>query len=121
MKETSATQGTVLPKNKRKTRYTHLPRDNGVNGSPSVADHEYELGVGEEVEHVGAHLEGERVLVAESWRWLAVPRDHLQAKRRYGTVHHLWNEHIRYVIAGIDRNCRASNYIPPQLDVYRSS
>lgn len=44
--------------------YRHLPRYDGVHGGAAVADHEYELGVGEEVDYVRAHLQSERVLVA---------------------------------------------------------
>lgn len=64
----------------------HLPGDDGVRGRPAVPDHEDELGVGEELHHVRAHLDGQGVLVAEPRGRFAVLRDDFQRERRYGRV-----------------------------------
>ena len=58
--------------------YGHLARDDGVDGGATVADHEEELGVGEEPLEVRARLEREGVLVAEARGGLPVARHHLQ-------------------------------------------
>ena len=42
-----------------------LPGDDGVDDGPAVPHHEDPLGVGEDVGHVVAPLESERILVAE--------------------------------------------------------
>lgn len=60
-----------------------------MHGGTTVADHEDKLGIWEEIENVRAHLESERILVAQSRRRLRVPRYYLQAERRYRAVHHL--------------------------------
>lgn len=44
--------------------YGHLPGDDGMNGGPAVPNHKDEFGVGEQIHDVGAHFNGERILVA---------------------------------------------------------
>lgn len=60
-----------------------------MHGGTAVPDHEDELGVGKQLQHVRAHLQGERVLVAQARGGLTVLGDHLQAERCDGAVQHL--------------------------------
>lgn len=55
----------------------------------SVAHHEYKFGVREEFQNIRAHLEGERILIAQPRRGLGVSRYYLQAEGRYRAVYHL--------------------------------
>lgn len=61
---------------------THLSGDDGVDGGPAVSHHEDELALREQLGEVVGRLERERVLVAETRRWLAVSSYHLQTERR---------------------------------------
>ncbi len=54
-----------------------LACDDGMDDGPSVPHHEEPLGLGEDLSHVGAGLEGERVLVAQHLRRRAVPNNRL--------------------------------------------
>lgn len=56
-------------------------------GSP-VSHHEDELGVGKEIYDVGAHLDGERILVAQPGGGLAVLGDDLQGEGGDGGIQH---------------------------------
>lgn len=59
-----------------------------MSRGPTVPHHEDEFGVGEEVYDVGAHLDGERVLVAQPGGRLAVLGDDLQGEGGDGGVQH---------------------------------
>lgn len=67
-------------------RRAYLTSDDGMHGGTAVAHHKQELGVGEQLQHVCAHLEHQRVLVAQSGRRVPVPDDHLQAERSDGVI-----------------------------------
>lgn len=67
----------------------HLPGYDGMHRGASVAHHEYKFGVREEFQNIRAHLEGERVLVAQPRRRLGVSCYYLQAEGRYRAVYHL--------------------------------
>lgn len=69
--------------------FPHLPGYDGMHRGASVAHHEYKFGVREEFQNIRAHLEGERVLVAQPWRRLSMSRYYLQAEGRYRAVYHL--------------------------------
>ncbi len=48
-----------------------------MDDGPPVPHHEEPLGLGEDFGHVGAGLEGERILVAQHLRRRAVPNNRL--------------------------------------------
>lgn len=64
----------------------HLAGDDAVGGGAAVAHHEDELGVGEQVDDVRAHFDGQGVLVAETGRRLAVLGDYFEGEGRDGRV-----------------------------------
>ena len=51
-----------------------------MDDGPPVPHHEEPLGLGEDLGHVGARLEGERVLVAQHLRRRAVPNNRLWSR-----------------------------------------
>lgn len=68
------------------TCYCHLPRNYRVDGGATIADHKEELRLWEEINHITAHFQCQRVLVAQPRRRVAVFGDDLQAELRYCTV-----------------------------------
>lgn len=66
--------------------YGHLPGDDRVGRGATVAHHEDELRVREELYDVRAHFNGQRVLVAQPGGGVAVPGYDLEAERGDGRV-----------------------------------